>query len=262
MPHIFELTSSIVNVGSVSNTVTGGIDNTVSEGRSNPWKIGDIVGCIIDISCFEDEGTSTKISFTLNGANLGVAYTDIKSSVITDCPSNSLNINSDCKSKSRSKSDTKVEHTVSSTNHYYPCLSLENGEAVLLNIGQRPFSYLPREDIHTFLPLCTNLASLDSKEDRTTLHKGGKANNLQENSIPKSTTVPIAAKKGRKSKKEAAEEKSNITAAAEIKSSIPAEVNSPEHISVPYLPVLQALNAEFITLLTQQVIRSDARRVV
>ena len=235
-PSTLDPTSLISTVGSECNTAIDGtadIDN--ADGR-NPWKTGDIVGCIIDITSVGDEEASAKISFTLNGEYLGLAYSDVKSAVLTDSST------SDSKSKSKSKKDNENQQKISSITHYYPCLSLEDGEAVLLNIGQHPFSYLPKEDIHTLIPT-----------DQTTVQKGSEVSASEEDVVSKTTPAPAAVKKGRKSKKDIAEEKSKIAtaAAAAATATATAQIKSSVSISAPYLPVIQALNAHVRSLLIQ-----------
>jgi SPRY domain len=238
-PSTLDPTSSVATVGSECNTAIEGTADIDSADGRNPWKTGDIVGCIIDITCIGDEETSAKISFTLNGEYLGLAYSDVKSAVLTDSSQVSSAVNSDSKSKSKSKKDNESQQKTSSMTHYYPCLSLEDGEAVLLNIGQHPFSHLPKEDIHTLIPT-----------DQTIVQNGSEVIASEEDVVSKTTPAPAAVKKGRKSKKDIAEEKSKIAAAAaaaaatvQIKSSVP--------IPAPFLPVIQALNAHDRSLLIQ-----------
>ena len=89
-PSTLDPTSSVA-------AIDGTADIDSADGR-NPWKTGDIVGCIIDITCIGDEETSAKISFTLNGEYLGLAYSDVKSAVLTDSSQVSSAVNSDSKS--------------------------------------------------------------------------------------------------------------------------------------------------------------------
>jgi SPRY domain len=226
--------------GSECNTAIEGTADIESADGRNPWKTGDIVGCIIDITCIGDEETSAKISFTLNGEYLGLAYSDVKSTALTDSSQVSSAVNSDSKSKSKSKKDNENQQKISSTTHYYPCLSLEDGEAVLLNIGQHPFSYLPKEDIHTLIPT-----------DESTVQKGSEVSASEEDVVSKTTPVPAAVKKGRKSKKDIAEEKSKIAAAATAATAATVQIKSSVPVSAPFLPVIQALNAHVRSLLIQ-----------
>jgi SPRY domain len=244
-PSPLDPTSLIATVGSECNTATNGTVDIDSADGHNSWKTGDIVGCIIDITCIGDEETSAKISFTLNGEYLGLAYSDVKSTVLTDSSQVSSAVNSDSKSKSKSKRDFENQQRISSITHYYPCLSLEDGEAVLLNIGQHPFSYLPKEDIHTLIPT-----------DQTTVQKGSEVSASEEDVVSKTTLAPAAVKKGRKTKKDIAEEKSKIAAAATAAATTAAaaanaQIKSSVPISAPYLPVIEALNAHVRSLLIQ-----------
>ena len=243
-PSTLDPTSSVTTVGSECNTATHGTADIESTDGRNPWKTGDIVGCIIDITCIGEEETSAKISFTLNGEYLGLAYSDVKSAVLTDCSQVSSAANSDSRSKSKSKKDNKNQQKFSSVTHYYPCLSLEDGEAVLLNIGQHPFSYLPKEDIHTLI-----------STDQTTEQEGSEVGASEEVFLSKTTPAPAAVNKGRKSKKDIAEEKSKTAAAAAAAAATAtaatAQTKSSVPISAPYLPVIQALNAHVRSLLTQ-----------
>ena len=77
--------------------------NNESKPYGQPWVIGDVIGCCIDL----DEG---KISFYRNGESMGVAFTGIRQS---SCES----IN------------------------YYPAISLSQREKCFLNFGGRPFKY-------------------------------------------------------------------------------------------------------------------------
>lgn len=158
-----EPTLSVATVESDTIATTEEVVDIESEGKRDPWKVGDIIGCIIDISCSENGQTSTMILFTLNGEDLGLAYNVVKPSIAIDSPAKVSNSKSKCKSKSKSKSkvDTVVQPTVDPIIHYYPCLSLTDSEAVFLNIGQRDFSYIPKGDIHTLLPSGSTLATPD-----------------------------------------------------------------------------------------------------
>ncbi|RQM18437.1 hypothetical protein DD237_000883 [Peronospora effusa] len=68
------------------------------------WSKGDVIGCLLDL----DEGT---VSFTQNGVHLGVAFRNVK-------------------------------HTPSDEG-FFPAISVEQTEILLVNIGSQPFLYKP-----------------------------------------------------------------------------------------------------------------------
>lgn len=86
--------------------------NGESSDYGQAWRAGDVVGCLLDL----DLGT---IRYTLNGEDLGVAFENIDFGIRT------------------------VGGDSSSKEGMFPALSLEEGEAARVNIGDRPFMYLP-----------------------------------------------------------------------------------------------------------------------
>ena len=92
---------------------------------SDSWRVGDVVGCLLEIS----EDRKASVSFTLNGVSLGMAFSNISS----------------LSAEASISSDKQEGKDVA---YFYPALSLEEGEAALLNIGQRPFSFPPAADIN------------------------------------------------------------------------------------------------------------------
>jgi hypothetical protein len=75
---------------------------------SSGWKEGDIIGCFLAIHANEDSSLKTvEISYSVNGHNMGVAYTEV----------------------------------VPISMIFFPALSLEADEIVIVNIGQNPFRF-------------------------------------------------------------------------------------------------------------------------
>ena len=81
-----------------------------------PWRAGDVVGCLLELSA-----AGARMAFTLNGASLGDAFTAQDTAAAL---------------KGKGKDKDKAAGL-------YPALSLEENEAVLVNIGQRPFMHPP-----------------------------------------------------------------------------------------------------------------------
>ncbi|MQM00935.1 hypothetical protein Taro_033681 [Colocasia esculenta] len=77
--------------------------NKEAKPYGQPWVVGDVIGCCIDLG----EG---KISFYRNGISLGVAFEGIR------------------------RNGAELS--------YYPAVSLSEGERCNLNFGSRPFKYL------------------------------------------------------------------------------------------------------------------------
>ncbi|TMW60609.1 hypothetical protein Poli38472_000651 [Pythium oligandrum] len=80
--------------------------NSGSTSYGEKWKAGDVIGCLLDLE-------SREMTFYRNGINLGVAFTDLKCSVV-DRQSGLM-----------------------------PGISLERGEIIRVNVGHRPFAYPP-----------------------------------------------------------------------------------------------------------------------
>lgn len=83
------------------------------------WSKNDVIGCLLDL----DDGT---VSFTRNGIDLGVAYCNVK-------------------------------HTASDRG-FFPAISVEQTEILLVNVGSQPFlyqapGYLPVVNALKFVPL-------------------------------------------------------------------------------------------------------------
>lgn len=76
--------------------------NKEAEPYGQPWVVGDVIGCCIDLD-------NDEISFSRNGFSLGVAFREIR----------------------------KMEPGFG----YYPAISLSQGERCELNFGSRPFKY-------------------------------------------------------------------------------------------------------------------------
>ncbi|CAI5709062.1 unnamed protein product [Hyaloperonospora brassicae] len=85
------------------------------------WSKNDVIGCLLDL----DEGT---VSFTRNGVDLGVAYHNVKHS--------------------------------SSDQGFFPAISVEQAEILLVNIGSQPFLY----EAPGFEPVM-NALNADATED-------------------------------------------------------------------------------------------------
>ncbi len=80
---------------------------TACHGGSKPygpkWKVGDIIGCFIDL-----DSPRGKIMFSVNGRSCGVAFENIQAQ-----------------------------------EGFFPAISLAEAQHVHLNIGQEPFKYTP-----------------------------------------------------------------------------------------------------------------------
>uniref|UniRef100_M4BHB1 C3H1-type domain-containing protein n=1 Tax=Hyaloperonospora arabidopsidis (strain Emoy2) TaxID=559515 RepID=M4BHB1_HYAAE len=93
------------------------------------WSKNDVIGCLLDL----DEGT---VSFTRNGVDLGVAYRNVKHS--------------------------------SSDRGFFPAISVEQAEILLVNIGSQPFLY----EAPGFEPVMDALDS-DVTEDMSSVASNG-----------------------------------------------------------------------------------------
>jgi hypothetical protein len=214
-----EKASSSSSVGKTANTeketvdLNSASDSTGAEGNKTSWKVGDIVGCLLDISTAGADGPRARISYTVNGVNLGVAYSDISLAGMSGA------------SSSNSSGDSK-------SGHFYPAMSLEDGEAVLLNIGQRPFSYPPAADTNE---VCA----------ATQVAEPEPVGIIVESDPGSATKKAPAAKRGRKTKKDIALEK-ELKEQEEADSLKKSQAAASEPIAVappprPYLPVIQAI---------------------
>ncbi|GMF18966.1 unnamed protein product [Phytophthora fragariaefolia] len=92
----------------------------------DPWAKNDVIGCMLDL----DEGT---VSFTRNGVDLGVAFRNVK-------------------------------HT-SSDQGFYPAVSVEQTEILLVNIGSQSFLY----EAPGFEPVIDALEAEVSEKSRATV---------------------------------------------------------------------------------------------
>jgi SPRY domain len=216
-----EKVSSSSSVAKSANTEqeTGDLnsasDSTGAEGNKASWKVGDIVGCLLDITSAGSDGFRARISYTVNGVNLGVAYSDISLATVSGASSGNSSSSSDSKSSL-----------------FSPAMSLEDGEAVLLNIGQRPFSYPPPADMNE---VCSSpLVSEPEPAGIIVVSDPGSA-----------AKKPPAAKRGRKSKKDIAlekelkeQEEADSLKKSQAAASQPIVVALPPR---PYLPVIQAI---------------------
>lgn len=88
--------------------------NKDARAYGQPWVVGDVIGCCIDLQAGE-------ISFYRNGESLGVAFDGVR----------------------RSSGGGGAELS------YYPAISLSEGERCDLNFGSRPFKY----PVEGFLPI-------------------------------------------------------------------------------------------------------------
>ena len=170
---------------------------SVSMRTADSWVVGDVLGCLLEISEGDTEQVAS-ISFTLNGISLGIAYSGIDfRSVGSNADTNfsNSNISSTSSSGSSSSGSDRKGISMDKSGYFYPSLSLEDGEAVLLNIGQRPFAFLPSNDINVIYPSIL--------PDTSTVANTVSAEVIEE----KVTKKKPAVKKGKKSKKDLAAEK-------------------------------------------------------
>lgn len=89
------------------------------------WSVGDVIGCYCDILRGESSVDSTiRFSYSLNGRSLGVAF------------DSDSNISLKALLRAVSNGDVGLS----------PAITLEQGESMILNIGQRPFKYYSLEN--------------------------------------------------------------------------------------------------------------------
>jgi hypothetical protein len=109
------------------------------------WSAGDVIGCSCDI--FTESSTSSQptvpvvqFSYSLNGKSLGIAFdshSNLSLATLLRCvPSGEIGL--------------------------YPAFTLEQGESLILNIGQRAFKYDP---LTSFLPLSPVPSSSSSEQE-------------------------------------------------------------------------------------------------
>ena len=113
------------------------------------WKVGDVVGCLLELSPTSSNATvATKkrklssttctakaiISYTVNGTAYGTAF------------------------------EVSIFPTISgSPEHFFPAVSLENGESVELNLGSKSFQYQPAESsAGKVTPVWDSVLSMDN----------------------------------------------------------------------------------------------------
>lgn len=200
-----------------------------AEVEKSSWKVGDIVGCLLDLTAPPgSDGPRGRMSFTLNGVNLGVAYDDVSLSSTSSA------------SSSKSSGDGKV-------GYFYPAMSLEDGEAVLLNIGQRPFSHPPPADTNE-----VRVAVAASVQEQI--------ETIAESDPGSNSKKAPAVKRGRKSKKDLAlekelKEKEQADADADSLKKSLAAVSVPIAVAPsPFLPVYEAIENSI-----RELIPTDSR---
>lgn len=79
---------------------------------NNPWKSTDVIGCCIEITSSSSNMKEVKMSYYINGVSLGNAFE------LIDIPIDQI---------------------------FYPAISLEDGESMLVNIGQDNYQYFPKQ---------------------------------------------------------------------------------------------------------------------
>ncbi|EQC28978.1 hypothetical protein SDRG_13315 [Saprolegnia diclina VS20] len=85
--------------------------NGDSTAYGDSWAPGDVIGCLLDLD-------ARTVSFSRNGTSLGVAFDDIPAA---------------------------TPASDSTLGGFYPAVSLEANERLLLNIGDRPFLHCPEK---------------------------------------------------------------------------------------------------------------------
>ena len=123
------------------------------------WKVGDVIGCLLEATSSNDRSKTkaARISFTVNGELLGEAFgPSDTSAALTEALG--------------ARGQVLGGDGVGVSKGLFPAISLEEGEAVLLNIGQYPFQYPPAADImkpseeHTGSPEGAKSASKRTKK--------------------------------------------------------------------------------------------------
>ncbi|ETP06001.1 hypothetical protein F441_17514, partial [Phytophthora nicotianae CJ01A1] len=105
--------------------IMSGLGLTMEYAAIDPWSKDDVIGCLLDL----DNGT---VAFTRNGVDLGVAFWNVK-------------------------------HTASDQG-FFPAISVEQTEMLLVNIGSQPFVY----EMCGFEPVIMALEDGDAKESKPT----------------------------------------------------------------------------------------------
>lgn len=89
------------------------------------WKVGDVVGCLLDIN---SSTQTASMSFSLNGVDMGVAFAEV-----------TLAAASGTGVASSLEGDVLLKEQPG----FFPAVSLEEGEAGVVNLGQEAFAYAP-----------------------------------------------------------------------------------------------------------------------
>ncbi|ETN18476.1 hypothetical protein PPTG_04074 [Phytophthora nicotianae INRA-310] len=105
--------------------IMSGLGLTMEYAAIDPWSKDDAIGCLLNL----DKGT---VAFTRNGVDLGVAFWNVK-------------------------------HTASDQG-FFPAISVEQTEMLLVNIGSQPFVY----EMCGFEPVIMALEDEDAKESKPT----------------------------------------------------------------------------------------------
>ncbi|GMF12842.1 unnamed protein product [Phytophthora lilii] len=171
-----------------------------------PWSKNDVIGCLLDL----DEGT---VSFTRNGVDLGVAFRNVK-------------------------------HT-SSDQGFFPAISVEQTEILLVNIGSQPFLYEAPE----FEPVIDALEA-EPLNDETANSDVQSSIAVDNNGESISEAPPVVAKNSSKSK----ELKAEAAPEPETKN-VPAE----PPIDLMKFESVEALEALGLERLKQELSRRDLK---
>jgi hypothetical protein len=122
-----------------SSSSTAGKDNKETKGESKEkesWETNDVVGCLLKIE---------EMSSSSSSANKNASKKKKEVHLIFYLNGNRV-------------SGGEFQFSVES-NHsgFYPAISLEEGESVVINNGEKvPFKFPPEEEFSSFLPLCSH----------------------------------------------------------------------------------------------------------
>jgi hypothetical protein len=94
---------------------------------ASTWQAGDVVGCFLSISRAADGSTERRFAYSLNGKYLGEAFCDM-----TKAP----------------KPGSTLSAIGDSLNALSPGISMDEGEAFVINIGQKEFKHTPQSVEH------------------------------------------------------------------------------------------------------------------
>ena len=110
------------------------------------WEAGDVVGCYARIdssgSASSSSSSTVRIAYSLNGEPLGVAFEIPLSELCSFCVSNSGGSGGGESAKSSRLAEGADD---SPRILLYPCISLEAGELVRINLGKAGFAYPPSD---------------------------------------------------------------------------------------------------------------------